>query len=333
MNQRLSKSSALLLDGHGRRVEYLRLSVTDRCDLRCRYCLPRDYRGFQQPAHWLSFEEIERLVSAFARLGLKRVRLTGGEPLLRKDLAELAARLATLPGIEDLSLSTNGTRLQTQACRLRDAGVSRLNVSLDTLDRSRFAAITGRDALPEVLAGLEAACAAGFRLIKINMVALADTDDGEVDAMTAYCLEHGFVLRLIETMPIGEAGRRAGFVSLRPLQERLRARYGLVDGLVPGGGPARYLVSPDGSFQIGFITPISQHFCETCNRVRLTVDGQLCLCLGQNDAIDLRTPLRAGITDAALDQILIEALLNKPARHEFQKQPQQVLRFMSATGG
>lgn len=287
----------------------------------------------QPPAHWLSFAEIERLISIFARLGLKRVRLTGGEPLLRRGLAQLAGRLATLPGIDDLSLSTNGTQLETQARGLRDAGVSRLNVSLDTLDRSRFAAITGRDALAEVLAGLEAARGAGFRLIKINMVALADTDDAEVDAMTAYCLERGFVLRLIETMPIGAAGRSTGFVSLRPLQDRLRARYGLIDGVVPGGGPARYLVSPDGRFQIGFITPLSQHFCATCNRVRLTADGQLCLCLGQEDAVDLRTPLRAGASDAALEGILVAALRGKPAQHEFARGPQRVLRFMSATGG
>jgi len=332
-NQSLSQPSTPLKDGHGRRVEYLRLSVTDRCDLRCRYCLPRDYCKFEQPSHWLSFEEIERLVSAFAHLGLKRVRLTGGEPLLRKNLANLATRLAIVPGIEDLSLSTNGTRLKTQAVRLRDAGVSRLNVSLDTLDRARFAAITGRDVLPEVLAGLDVARAENFRLIKINMVALADTDDDQVDAMTAYCLERGFILRLIETMPIGEAGRKAGFVSLRPLQERLRARYNLVDGMVPGGGPARYLVSADGSFQIGFITPLSQHFCDTCNRVRLTVDGQLCLCLGQHNSVDLRTPLRTGISDAALEQVLVEALRGKPKRHEFEDQPQRLRRVMSTTGG
>lgn len=332
-DQPLIRPSALLQDGQGRRVEYLRLSVTDRCDLRCRYCLPRDYCNFEQPEHWLNFEEIERLVSAFARLGLKRVRLTGGEPLLRKNLADLATRLAVVPGIEDLSLSTNGTRLKTQAGRLREAGVSRLNVSLDTLDRDRFAAITGRDVLPEVLAGLETARADNFRLIKINMVALADTDDDEVDAMTAYCLERGFVLRLIETMPIGEAGRKEGFVSLRPLQERLRARYGLVDGVVPGGGPARYLVSTDGRFQIGFITPLSQHFCDTCNRVRLTVDGQLCLCLGQHNSVDLRTPLRAGISDAALEHVLVAALRGKPAHHEFEAQPRRLMRIMSATGG
>ncbi|MDD5175085.1 MAG: GTP 3',8-cyclase MoaA [Sterolibacterium sp.] len=332
-DQSLTQPSALLQDGHGRRVEYLRLSVTDRCDLRCRYCLPRDYCKFEQPSHWLNFAEIERLVFAFARLGLKRVRLTGGEPLLRKNLAELATRLAVVPGIEDLSLSTNGTQLKAQARRLREAGVGRLNVSLDTLDRTRFAAITGRDVLPEVLAGLEATCAEGFRLIKINMVALADTTDDEVDAMTAYCLERGFVLRLIETMPIGEAGRKAGFVSLQPLQERLRARYNLVDGMVPGGGPARYLVSADGSFQIGFITPLSQHFCESCNRVRLTVDGQLCLCLGQHNSVDLRTPLRAGVSDAALEQVLVEALRGKPKRHEFEDQPQRLRRLMSATGG
>ncbi|MFA7270538.1 MAG: GTP 3',8-cyclase MoaA [Sterolibacterium sp.] len=329
----MSQPSTLLQDGQGRRVDYLRLSVTDRCDLRCRYCLPRDHCKFEQPAHWLNYSEIERLVSAFARLGLKRVRLTGGEPLLRKNLAELAARLAVVPGIEDLSLSTNGTQLKSYAGRLRNAGVSRLNVSLDTLDRARFAEITGRDVLPGVLDGLDAARAENFRLIKINMVALADTTDDEVDAMTAYCLERGFVLRLIETMPIGEAGRKAGFVSLQPLQERLRARYGLVDGMVPGGGPARYLVSADGSFQIGFITPLSQHFCDTCNRVRLGVDGMLYLCLGQNNTVDFRKLLRAGCSDFDIEAAVLTGLRNKPRSHDFTGHAQKLVRAMSATGG
>jgi cyclic pyranopterin phosphate synthase len=323
----------MLLDGFGRRVDYLRLSVTDRCDLRCSYCMPEGFKGYGEPDHWLGFDEIERLLAVFARLGLKRIRLTGGEPLLRKNLPDLARRLAALPGMDDLSLSTNGTQLAKYASPLRKAGVTRLNVSLDSLDRERIRSICRRDVLPQVLEGLEAARAESFGLIKINMVAMAGTTDEDIDAMAAYCMERGFVLRLIETMPVGATGRSAGYLDLRPVRERLRRRFGLVDGVVPGGGPARYLVSPDGRFQIGFITPISQHFCETCNRVRLGVDGTLHLCLGQNDAVDFRTLLRADCTDAGLEEALRTALRAKPWRHEFRERPQQVVRFMSSTGG
>lgn len=323
----------MLLDGFGRRIEYLRLSVTDRCDLRCAYCMPQGFNGYEEPEHWLSFDEIERLIRLFARLGLKRVRLTGGEPLLRKNLPDLARRLAALPGMEDLSLSTNATQLAKYANRLRQAGVTRLNVSLDSLDRDRVRSICKRDVLPQVLAGLEAARQEGFRLIKINMVAMAGVTDEEIDAMASYCIERGFVLRLIETMPVGETGRQAGYLDLRPIQERLRQRFGLVDGTVPGGGPARYLVSPGGRFQIGFITPMSQHFCGTCNRVRLSVDGTLFLCLGQNDAVDFRQRLRSGCSDAELEEALVTAIRNKPERHEFRERPHQVVRVMSSTGG
>ncbi|MDP2794260.1 MAG: GTP 3',8-cyclase MoaA [Sulfurisoma sp.] len=323
----------MLLDGFGRRVDYLRLSVTDRCDLRCSYCMPQGFKGYEEPGHWLSFDEIERLLAVFARLGLRRVRLTGGEPLLRKNLPDLARRLAALPGIDDLSLSTNGTQLARFAAPLRQAGVTRLNVSLDSLERERFRSICRRDALPQVIDGLEVARSEGFRSIKINMVAMAGTTDAEIDAMVAYCMERGFVLRLIETMPMGETGRSAGFLDLRPVRERLRRRFGLIDGVVPGGGPARYLVAPDGSFQIGFITPISQHFCETCNRVRLSVDGALHLCLGREDRVEFRPLLRGGCSDDELEQALLEGLRRKPARHEFGEQTGRIVRFMSMTGG
>ncbi|MCX7172368.1 MAG: GTP 3',8-cyclase MoaA [Proteobacteria bacterium] len=323
----------MLQDGFGRTIEYLRLSVTDRCDLRCTYCMPEKFKDYSEPEHWLSFDEIERLLSVFARLGLRRIRLTGGEPLLRKNLPELASRLSRLPGIDDLSLSTNGTQLERYAGVLRRAGVTRLNVSLDSLDRERVQSISKRDVMPQVLAGLEAARNEGFRLIKINMVAMSATTDDEIDAMTAYCIERGFVLRLIETMPVGEGGRNTGFLDLRPVQERLRRRFGLVDGVVPGGGPARYLVSGDGRFQIGFITPITQHFCATCNRVRLGVDGILYLCLGQNHTVDFRTLLRSGGSNADIEEAVLAALRTKPHSHDFTSRPQRVVRVMSATGG
>ncbi|MBW7903733.1 MAG: GTP 3',8-cyclase MoaA [Rhodocyclaceae bacterium] len=323
----------MLLDSAGRRIEYLRLSVTDRCDLRCTYCLPEDFKGYETPAHWLDFDEIERLVAVFARLGVRRVRLTGGEPLLRRGLPELAGRLAALPGVEDLSLSTNGTRLARYAAALRRNGVARLNVSLDSLDAARVEAISRRDVLAQVLAGLDAARAEGFTQIKINMVAMPGVGEDEVDAMVDYCMGKGFILRLIETMPMGDSGRGAGHVDLRPIQARLRARFGLIDGLVAGGGPARYLVSPDGRFQVGFITPLSQHFCETCNRVRLSVDGILYLCLGQEDTVDFRSLLRAGGSDADIEAALVAGLERKPLRHEFRERPGKVVRIMSSTGG
>jgi cyclic pyranopterin phosphate synthase len=322
-----------MIDAHGRRIDYLRVSVTDRCDLRCSYCMPEKFHDYQEPEHWLSFDEMERLVSLFARLGVKRIRLTGVEPLLRRGLPSLAQRLAALPGIEDLSLSTNGTRLAKHAAALRGAGVTRLNVSLDSLDRERVRAISRRDVLPDILAGLEAARGEGFRLIKINMVALPDTRDEDIEAMVGYCMERSFVLRLIETMPVGASARSSGYLDLQPVRERLGRRFGLVDGVVPGGGPARYLVSPDRRFQIGFITPISQHFCATCNRVRLAVDGALHLCLGQDDRVDFRSLLRRGASDADLEATLLDALRRRPARHEFTERPERIVRVMSATGG
>lgn len=323
----------MLHDRHGRRIEYLRLSVTDRCDLRCTYCMPEGFKGYEEPANWLSFDEIERVVGAFGQLGVRRIRLTGGEPLLRRNLADLASRLAVLPGIEDLSLSTNATHLARHARALRKAGIGRLNVSLDSLDPVRFAAITKRDALASVLDGLRAAREEGFGPIKINMVVMAGVSDHEIDAMADFCGEQGFVLRLIETMPVGQTGRSAGFVPLGPIRERLRARLGLVDGIVPGGGPAKYLVSPDRRFQIGFITPMSQHFCETCNRVRLGVDGTLYPCLGDNDSVNLGTLLRAGCSDEQLESALLEGIGRKPFKHEFGEDPAKVIRFMSSTGG
>lgn len=324
---------SMLCDSFGRQIQYLRLSVTDRCDLRCSYCMPEGHCNFEHRADWLTFDEIERVVAAFARLGLQRIRLTGGEPLLRKDLPVLAARLAALPGISDLSLSTNGTQLARHARALRAAGVSRLNVSLDSLDPARFAAITRRDVLAKVLDGLKIASDEGFAPIKINMVVMEGTSDADIDTMVAFCIERGYILRLIEIMPVGAGGRGSACVELGPVQQRLRAQFGLVDGIVPGAGPARYLVSADGRCRIGFITPISQHFCETCNRVRLSVDGTLYLCLGENDKVDLRSYLRAGCSDSELDALLLDAIRRKPERHHFREQPQQVIRFMSFTGG
>lgn len=323
----------MLIDGLGRHISYLRLSVTDRCDLRCTYCMPEGFQSDDEPREWLSFDELERLAGLFARQGVERIRLTGGEPLLRRNLPELAARLAAVPGIRDLSLSTNGTRLAACAEDLRRAGVTRLNVSLDSLDRARVQSIARRDVLPQILDGLEAARGLGFRQIKINMVALPDTAHEEIEAMTGYCMARGFILRLIETMPVGQSGRNAGFIDLRPVMQRMRAHFGLIDGVVPGGGPARYLVSPDRTFQIGFITALSQHFCETCNRIRLAANGTLHLCLGRDEAVDFRQLMRSGRSDAEILAALQAGLAHKPARHDFGNTQHRVIRMMSATGG
>ncbi|HJV85403.1 MAG TPA: GTP 3',8-cyclase MoaA [Noviherbaspirillum sp.] len=326
-------STTILQDRFGRRIEYLRLSVTDRCDLRCTYCLPKDFKDFLEPDAWLTFDEVARVVAVFARLGVNKFRLTGGEPLTRRNLPGLAARLSALPGVKDLSLSTNATRLAKHAHDLKDAGIRRLNVSLDSLKPERFAGIVGRDCLDDVLAGLMAAKLEGFAPIKINMVVLKGTNDDEIDDIVAFCMEHGFVLRLIETMPLGSTGGKAEYLDLRPIRQRLQQRFGLLDGLVEGGGPARYLQTPDRRFSVGFITPISQHFCETCNRVRLSADGILYMCLGQNDSMNLRDVLRRGATDADLENVIREAIELKPLKHDFREQPTKIVRFMSQTGG
>ena len=323
-----------LIDPFGRAIEYVRLSVTDRCDLRCSYCMPRGFRGFEVPERWLTFDEIERVIGAFGRLGVSRIRLTGGEPLLRKGLPALAARLAALPGIHDLSLSTNATRLARHAGALRGAGIARINVSLDSLRAQRFRDISGGK-LDKVLAGLMAGRASGFNPVKVNMVVMAGVNDDEVEDMVEFCIEHDFTLRFIETMPMGDTGRAASrrYLDLREVRRRLEQRFDLLPGVMPGGGPARYVQVAGTRLRIGFITPISQHFCASCNRVRLSVDGTLYLCLGQDDKLELRPLLRAGVSDAELEQVIVSAIARKPERHEFRDKPEQVLRFMSMTGG
>jgi len=323
-----------LTDNFGRSIEYLRLSVTDRCDLRCQYCMPKGFKDFQEPSEWLSFDEIERIIRAFGELGTRRIRITGGEPLVRANLPELASRLAALPGIEDLSLSTNATRLSKHAETLRAAHISRINVSLDTLQAKRFKEMTGGK-LQKVLDGLMAAKAAGFAPIKINMVVLKDTNEDEIEDMVEFCIEHDFTLRFIEIMPMGATGLDAThqYVNLQTVKARLAERFDLVPGMMPGGGPARYVQVAGTDLRIGFITPMSQHFCETCNRVRLSVDGTLYMCLGQDDSYPLRDILRNGCSDDELKQHIAKAIQLKPERHEFTTNPGKIVRFMSHTGG
>lgn len=323
-----------LIDRFGRHIDYLRLSVTDRCDLRCSYCMPKGFRDFEEPEHWLTFDELERLIGIFARIGVGRVRITGGEPLLRRNLPELAGRLSALPGLRDLSLSTNATQLDRHADALKQAGVSRINVSLDSLKAERFAKICGRDSYSKVMSGLLAAKSAGFAPIKINMVAMKGENDDEIDNMVEFCHEHGFILRLIEAMPMGDTGRNTQYLDLQPIADRLKHKYGLIEHSTPlGAGPARYLGSADGQFNVGFITPISQHFCATCNRVRLSVDGTLYMCLGQEERYEFRPLLRGGASDAEIETAIRDAIELKPERHEFREQPLKLVRFMSMTGG
>lgn len=328
-----SPRTPTLVDGFGRRIDYLRVSVTDRCDLRCTYCLPKGFKGFEEPADWLTHAEMTRLIGLFAGLGVAKVRLTGGEPLLRRGISELAAQISALPGIRDLSLSSNGTQLGRHAVALKAAGVSRLNISLDTLDPSCFARITGRDCLSDVLEGIAAAQAAGFDPIKLNMVVQGDVNEADIDRMIEYSIRGGFILRLIEPMPVGDTGRTTHGVDLSALGQKLAGRHGLLPQVLGGGGPARYWVSPDSGMSLGVITPMSQHFCAACNRVRLGVDGTLYLCLGQNDQVPLGGMLRMGANDAELSAALLAGIAAKPERHEFNTRPEKIIRFMSQTGG
>lgn len=327
-------SHTSLTDPFGRRIDYLRLSVTDRCDLRCGYCLPKGFKGFAEPAHWLTFDEIERVVGAFTALGVRRLRLTGGEPLMRRGLTELAGRLSVLPGLDDLSLSSNATRLESLAAPLARAGVRRLNVSLDSLRPEVFRQITGGD-LERVLRGIASAQDAGMNPIRVNTVVMRGVNDDEIEDILDYCAARGFTLRLIETMPMGATGQAAASAcgDLEPIKRRLEQRFDLIPDILPGGGPARYYRVAGSETRLGFITPLSQHFCATCNRVRLSVDGTLHLCLGQDHCYPLRDLLRGGIGAAELQGHLRQALALKPERHEFNERPGQVVRFMSMTGG
>ena len=323
-----------LIDPNGRQIKYLRVSVTDRCDLRCNYCIPKGFKDFQEPEDWLSFDEMTRVIAAFARLGATQVRLTGGEPLVRNNFPELVAKITAIPELSDLSLSTNATRLSKQATLLKQAGIERINVSLDTLNHEKFKQIT-QGKLQKVLDGLQAAKTAGIQPIKINMVVMKGVNDDEVEDMVKYCIANDFTLRFIETMPMGDTGRDATnqYLSLQVVKQQLAEKFELIPTQMRGAGPARYYNIANTKINIGFITPISQHFCETCNRVRLTVDGTLYLCLGQEHSYPLREHLRSGISDTELEQHIIKAIALKPENHEFSENPSKLVRFMSQTGG
>ncbi|AHJ62371.1 Molybdenum cofactor biosynthesis protein A [Granulibacter bethesdensis] len=334
---------AAMIDPFGRAITYLRVSVTDRCDLRCTYCMAEDMT-FLPKRDVLTLEELDRLCRVFIELGVRKLRLTGGEPLVRRDVMQLISRLGQHlehrggQGLEELTLTTNGTQLARHAEALAAAGMKRINVSLDTLDPETFRSITRRGHLETVLDGIFAARAAGLA-VKINAVALKGLNDHEFDRMLGWCGEHGFDLCLIETMPMGEIDedRTDRYLPLSLLRARLREHWTLQETDYRTGGPARYFTVRETGRRIGFITPMTHNFCESCNRVRLTCTGTLYMCLGQDDAADLRRPLREGADDAALRQAVQEAITRKPKGHDFiidrRTHAPSVGRHMNVTGG
>jgi len=327
-----------LVDRYGRHISYLRISVTDRCDFRCVYCMAEDMT-FLPKREVLGFEEIETIAGAFIDRGATRIRLTGGEPLVRRDIMDLVAILGARigHGLDELTITTNGSQLAKHAEGLSAAGVKRINVSLDTLDSERFTAITRRGRLADVLGGIAAAQAAGLA-IKINMVAMRGVNDDEIEPMMAWAHGRNMGLTLIEGMPLGDVGidRVDSYLPLRELHDQLARRYTLEKLDKRTGGPARYVHVAETGGVLGFITPMSHNFCESCNRVRLTATGQLFMCLGQDDQVNLRDALRTGGA-AALDAALDQAMLLKPKGHDFvldrTHSTPAVTRHMSVTGG
>lgn len=326
-----------LLDPFGRRITYLRLSVTDRCDFRCTYCMSEDM-VFAPRAQILTLEELYSVADAFIGLGVRRIRITGGEPLVRRNLVDLLRRLGAREELEDLSITTNGSQLAQLAGELRAAGVSRLNVSLDSLRRERFAAFTRRDRLDQVLAGIAAARRAGFRRIKLNCVVQKGRNDDEVQELVAFAVEQGLDISFIEEMPLGSISSHERKVTLCTSEEvraRLAERFMLLPSSYRTGGPSRYWQVAGSDTRVGFISPHSRNFCSDCNRVRVTAEGKLVLCLGHEGALDLKSLIRRHPGDAGrLRAALIDALRLKPERHHFEANQQvQVVRFMSMTGG
>jgi cyclic pyranopterin phosphate synthase len=328
-----------LIDPFGRTISYLRVSVTDRCDFRCVYCMAED-QTFLPKRDVLSLEELDRLCSAFVERGVRRLRLTGGEPLVRKNVMGLVRSLSRHlgRGLDELTLTTNGSQLARFAGELADCGVRRINVSVDTLDPAKFRAITRWGDLDKVRAGIDAARAAGLK-VKINAVALKGVNEDEFDDLIRWAHGDGMDLTLIETMPMGEVGadRTDQYLPLSTVRARLAERWTLSDIAYKTGGPARYVSVDETGGRIGFITPMTHNFCEGCNRVRVTCTGTLFMCLGQEDSADLRAPLRASESDELLQAAIDEAIARKPKGHDFvidrSHRGPAVSRTMSVTGG
>jgi GTP 3',8-cyclase len=335
-----SNDTGTLIDPFGRHVSYLRVSVTDRCDFRCVYCMS-EHMTFLPKQDLLSLEELDRLCSAFVQRGVRKLRITGGEPLVRKNILWLFERLGrhlASGALEELTLTTNGSQLEKHAAALHASGVRRVNVSIDTLDPGRFRTITRWGDLLAVLRGLDAAQAAGLA-VKINAVALKGINEHEIEDLIRFAHGRGADLTLIETMPLGEIeqDRTDQYLPLSIVRARLMDRYTLIDSPHRTGGPARYVTVAETGGRLGFITPLTHNFCESCNRVRVTCTGTLYMCLGQDDAADLRSALRASDRDDALHAAITEAISRKPKGHDFiidrRRQAPAVARHMSVTGG
>lgn len=330
-----------LIDPFHRPISYLRVSVTDRCDFRCVYCMAENMT-FLPKKELLTLEELDRMCSAFIRMGVEKLRITGGEPLVRRDIMTFfqgMTRHLESGALAELTLTTNGSQLARFADDLYAAGVRRINVSLDTLDEEKFARVTRWGRLPQVLNGIDAAQKAGLR-VKINTVALKGFNEDELFTLTEWCAKRDMDLTFIEVMPMGDLGgedRVGQFWSLKDLQSELAKEYSIQELAHRTGGPARYVQLTETGQQIGFITPLTHNFCESCNRVRLTCTGELFMCLGQEDNADLRTPLRASESDEPLEEAIRAAIGRKPKGHDFdysrQRADGQVSRHMSHTGG
>lgn len=326
-----------LIDKFGRRVDYIRLSVTDRCDFRCVYCMTEDMK-FLPRKEILSLEELYKIALAFTELGVKKIRLTGGEPLVRTDVMSLIEKLGALQGLEELLLTTNGAQLDKFALPLKRAGVNRINISIDSLDAERFKRISRVGKLDKVLAGIDAAIAAGFERIRLNSVIMRGYNEDEVLALTDYAIARNVDIAFIEEMPLGEASdhkREDTTCSNAWVRSVLETKYQLVDSAVKTAGPSRYAKVVGTNSRVGFISPVTHNFCEDCNRVRVTVEGRLLLCLGNEHSVDLRAILRnPGMSFADLKHALVQSMDIKPQRHYFyDKDHVQPVRLMNMTGG
>jgi cyclic pyranopterin phosphate synthase len=326
-----------LIDRFGRVVDYLRISITDRCDFRCVYCMAEDMT-FLPRTQILSLEEIYTLAKTFAELGVKKIRITGGEPLVRKGALELLHNIGSIKSLKELVITTNGSQLETLALPLKAAGVKRINISVDTLDADKFKAITRTGDLHQVIRGIQAAKAAGFERLKINAVILKDRNHTEVSDLVQFAVDNGIDISFIEEMPLGvvsQHDRSEAYYSSDAIKADLAQRFALLKSIDNTGGPSDYYAVAGTSTRVGFISPHSHNFCSTCNRVRLTVEGRLLLCLGNEHSVDLKAVLREQPgNEAALKQAIVDAMRIKPEKHEFNIHEQPViLRYMNMTGG
>ncbi len=332
----LQNGETKLVDRFGRHVTYVRISVTDRCDFRCVYCMSEDMT-FLPRAQLLTLEEMAQMGQAFTELGVRKLRITGGEPLVRNNVIWLFQQLGQLPGLDELTLTTNGSQLDRLAQPLRDAGVRRINISLDSLDAERFRRITRVGDIDKVMRGIDAALEAGFEKIKINTVAMHNRNEDEILDLVDFVHARGMDISFIEEMPLGEIShdRAESYMSSDEVRERIETRYQLTPTTETTGGPSRYFKIPGSSSKVGFISPHSHNFCESCNRVRVTTEGQLLLCLGQEHSMDLKKVMRSNPGDMqALKQAIIDSMAIKPKGHDFNLDVKPVLfRHMSVTGG